>query len=508
MAAVASPAYDPELHYTPTKKQSGIWDIMRKAKHDSRTLIGYGGAAGGGKTRALAELAIDLALEFPGNKILIGRKDFSDLRSTTMEQFDMYCPPHLISKKNDTEHWRNIRRKNWPPGVVSKVIFRELKDYMGLGSEEYGAVLIDEAGEVPVNSALMLFSRLRWRLPPAITKHGFHMKYFFVAASNPYPGWFKQWFVERTLPEEVLSKLQTRVHFVPALAKDNPYLPPGYEMFLRSIYPADWVKRLMDGDWDVFIGQVYPAFAPNFHEWKFSEQLPDGKWVPIIPKFKRIIGGLDFGEPSSTAHKSTGIVAGVMESGRLLRLDEFEENGPDVTLRQINWMMQMEEKWLEHVKVSRWSDDKPRIAWCADKSQMAAIQILRGKFVIKPSKGGPDSVKWGIRLVADRLHVDPVTKLPGSYYLPHLIKFREAMERYRWPERDESLPQPTTPLKVDDDLVDADRYMHELAFNPYGRPEDYKNEIPRYAPEDVDDTFTRKVTDNPFLDAFKLEDFN
>lgn len=489
--------------FVPTPRQELLWKIFAATPVGGRAIIGYGGAAGGGKTRGLGEFAQDLALDFPGNRILIARKDFADLRETTMMQFDMHIDRSLVVASNNQEHWRRIRKREWPPDVYSEVIFRELKDYLGLGSAEYGAVIIDEAGEVPRASALMLLSRLRWKLPPASQAAGFAMKYAFVAASNPWPGWFKEWFVERKLPEELLRETATSLHFIPALAKDNKYLPDGYEAFLRTIYPPDWVRRLMDGSWDVFVGQVYPTFNRDIHEWR---QVDPRTRQPLIPQFTRLIGGLDFGEPSHHAHKSAGMIAGVMPSGRILRLDEFVESGPEVALRQIRWMSEMEAKWGPHVKRPAAEDDSewyPRCTWIADKSQMAIIQVLSPHFRVRPSKGGPMSVRWGIRLVADRLHVDGTQRVPGSFYLPHLREFPEAMERYSWPDVDDSKPAPTTPIKINDDLVDADRYMHEALQGAIGAPDElFRNTLPGY----------RAGPDgrhrDPFLfDYFDSEDF-
>ncbi len=470
---------DPYL-FVPTDKQRQIWDLIKKhSRPNGIMLIGYGGAAGGGKTRAIVELAIDLALSFPGNRILVGRRDFNDLSSTVMEAFYRYCPPGLIVRRNNVEHWAELRMAGWPKKVVSVIRFRELKDWMGLGSEEYGAALVDEAAEVSKDSILMLLSRLRWRLPREVDPDGKKMSYYLIAASNPYPGWFKEWFVDYNLPTDILANVNASVHFIPALARDNPHLPPYYEAFLRSIYPQAWVKRLIEGSWDVYIGQVYPQFNPNIHEWK--HYLPGGEI--FIPEFVRLVGGLDFGEPSNRGHKTCGMVAGVMSSGRVLRLDCFEESSDDVYERLARWMGRMEEKWLPYVKPLKHPYEEAtgmeynqRIIWCADKSQMGWIQEMKKAFIIRPSKGGAGSVRWGIGLVANRLNPDH-SGIPGSFYLPHMQNFREAMIRYRWPEWDESGPPPTTPLKVDDDLVDADRYMHELLPTTFGPPEQFLDQI-------------------------------
>lgn len=450
-----------------TPKQERIWQIIRHTQPGGMALIGYGGAAGGGKTRALVELAIDLAVDYPGNKILIGRKDLKDLKTTTMEQFDMHCPYPLVVQRNNQEHWRKIRLADWPEGVFSLVIFRELKDYLGLGSEEYGAALLDEAGEIPANSARMLLGRLRWQLPEVIRstpktadtpwgRNGRDIKYVMACASNPWPGWFEAWFVKREMDETSLQALNTNLHFIPALPADNPHLPVDYEARLRSQWPEDWVKRMMEGRWDAFEGQVYPEFSSDIH--LYNRQLPDQK------DWKRVIGGLDFGGQNPYDHMSAGIVAVELKSGRIIRVAEFEERGKSVYDRQLAWMLAQEARWC-----SKYTG--MRIWWVADRSQGVAInQWQKMGFKVIPSKGGWDSVEHGIAMVARRLELDD-NGLPGSYYASDLTSFPQRMAAYRWAEPpDDDSPVKRQPIKRNDDLMDADRYMHELLDKQYGSP--------------------------------------
>jgi hypothetical protein len=455
----------------PTEKQKQIWEIIRRTKPGSRTFIGYGGAAGGGKTRGIVELAVDLAEDYPGNKILVGRKDFKDLNTTTLEQFVMHCPPSLIAEKNLNEHWYKIRKEGWPPGVYSTIIFRELKDYIGLGSEEYGAVLIDEAGEVPRNSALFLLSRMRWQLPDIIRntpptpetpwgRKGRELKRIFMAASNPWPGWFEEWFVKRTLDEEALRALDGTIHYIPSLPKDNPYLPDDYEATLRALWPEDWVRRLMEGRWDAFVGQVYPMFSQEAYPLGhcYRATLPDKKeWV-------RVIGGLDFGGQNPFDHYSTGIVAIELKSGRIIRVAEFEERGKNVYDRQLAWMLTQEAQWCTQ-------QTGPRIWWVADRSQGLNIQnYQRLGFKVRASKGGHDSVDHGIAQVARRFEKDG-NGYPGSAYLPSLTQFPQRVAAYHYVEpAGEETEARRHPTKRNNDLLDADRYMHELLGETFGQP--------------------------------------
>jgi hypothetical protein len=97
-----------------------------------------------------------------------------------------------------------------------------------------GADQLEEIEEVNFN---WLCSRLRLILP------GIHYKA--IATANPAPGWVKRRFIE--------SKLENHI-FIPALPRDNPYLPDDYESNLRKWFPPEMVKALLDGDWDSLEG--------------------------------------------------------------------------------------------------------------------------------------------------------------------------------------------------------------------------------------------------------------
>lgn len=428
--------------FEPTAKQAEVWDIIASAPAESLILIGYGGALGGGKTRTLAEVAIDLCIDFPGNRILVGRKDLVDLRTTTLEEFDRCCPPELVVKSVNSpiiERW--LRLPDWPAGVVSRVFFKELKDYLSIGSEEYGAALIEEAGEVPINSARMLIGRLRWQ------KAQIPVKFVFLAASNPYPGWFEDWFVLHELPEDVLALVGGKVHFIPARIEDNPHLPKNYEALLRVVYvDDDWLARMVEGRYDSFTGQIYRHLSPRM------------EWSGPLPKFSRLAGGLDFGGAQETAHKTAGVTSGLttrdnpgIPEGHLVRFAHFEHSGADVHTSLWTWMKGAE------VAAGR------RINWRADKTQMWGISLAQqAGFLIEPSHGGADSVSQGIGLVKRRM------KDGASWYVSALRQrptvdgrplngrsWYEAMRRYR--------EENGVIVKKEDDTADADRYMHEEA---------------------------------------------
>ena len=425
-----------DRRFFPTDRQRELFRALADAvpEHPASdeagglALLGYGGAMGGGKTRALVELAIDAALLYPGNNILLARDAFTDLATTSMAEFFQYCPASLIRKRRQSPT-HSVQLAPNDRAKPSTIHFRHLSDWTGLGSQQYGTVLIDEAGEVEAEAAQMLVTRLRHPAQP---------QPWFVAASNPYPGWFERWFVKRELPEDALQRAGGRVVFIQAKVGDNPHLPANYAETQRAVLPADWVERFIEGRFDAFKGQIYPHFDPKLHRWEGP-----------LPDFERYLGGLDFGAESETAHYTAGLVAGLTSADApcgpnvLIRLAEFEQRGPGVTQRLEQWMNHCRRKFGP-------------ITWCADRSQSAWVSHMRHRnHQIRPSEGGSGSVQVGIARVQERL--DP--QQPRSYYLPTLTQFPQRMREYRWSHRSHE----AEPHKKNDDLLDADRYLHELA---------------------------------------------
>lgn len=434
-------------------------------------------------TALLALLGVYLSISYPGNRIVIGRAVFAKLKTTTMEEFYKWCPPSYIHKRNDTDNWCEIRLPNWPKGVVSKVFFRGFDNWGDFGSEQYGAVLLEEAHEISEMSARILFTRLRHPLPPVVDKAMNHpycveclrfykgyelcpvckttmkkggQRYFFIAASNPYPSWFERWFFRRQM-EDLLDHIDgATVHFVPAKISDNRQnLPDNYEAVNRAGLPKDLADRLVEGRFDELSGLVYRITEK--HRW--LGPVPDKKL------YTRVIGGLDFGGERMDSHFSAGIVGLVTNSGRLLRVATFKDRGPNVQDKMMAWMLGQQERWARPIG--------KKILWTADKSQRWAIKQWNDMgFHIRASAG--EEVWYGVQRVQRWLDINELDGYPGSLYLPELTEWEEDMRQYQWPENDDGIDAPAKrkPIKRNDDLLDADRYMHEPLDKWGGDPQE------------------------------------
>jgi hypothetical protein len=469
-------------------RQKEAYRKLLEADPGSNTLLGYGGGMGGGKSIFLATVAYELCLAYPGTRILMARDTLAALRESTMRDFLAILPPMLLMKWNQSEHWVRVRRDTWPQGVYSTVIFEGIHDYQKLGSGAYQAILIDEASEVPDEAARYLLTRLRHKLPPKVEAlkkqqcraildlpdggagicgrlcptgfcpihgtefYGNGTKYFFIATSNPWPGWFTDWFWKHEMGDAVALAEGINVHFVQSLMRDNMHLPAHYEALAAAGLTPEERRRFIDGEFGVFSGMVYESYDKKTH----SHHGP-------IPPYVRVIGGLDFGQESSSGHYTTGVVSLVTANGRVITVDEFKKRGPDVYRLQGEWMIAMQEKWGKPIKKA--------IEWRGDKSQALGIKAMRdaGFSISKSNKAGLDSVDAGIKHVAMFLNKRPDNQ-PGWFHLAeghalgdvsNLIK---EIKEYR---RD---PETRKVVKENDDLVDAWRYSFELLSSMTGDP--------------------------------------
>lgn len=477
-------------------RQQEAYDKVVQTKPGDFLMLGYGGAMGGGKSIFLSSLASQLLISYPGTRILLCRDTLKSLKDSVLIDFLSILPRQLIEKHNHSENFIRVRRDTWPPGVYSQINFLGVHDYEAIGSAAYQAILIDEAHEVSNEAARFLFTRLRWKLPKSVSsalarqcrhtdrveglwlpcqnrpvdgvcpQHGTDwvsekVPYLFVATANPWPGWYTDLFWKKEGAEIFETTPGTRVEFVQGLMADNSHLPDHYKAALTARLSPDERRRFIDGEFGVFSGMVYEAFDKRVHAW----------WGPV-PQYTRVIGGLDFGQESSTAHHTAGTVFIITPSKRVMLVDEFKRRGPKVYEEQGLWMIEMQKKWGDPIG--------RKIEWRGDKSQSLGIKYLgeKGFHITKSNKSGQDRIDVGIKHFATLLNYSPGT-YPSFFYLPEghdqggCPQWEEEIKEYR---RD---PETMKIIKENDHLLDSTRYAMELFKDVRGDPSQFtRNALP------------------------------
>jgi len=232
-------------------------------------VIGYGGAAYGGKTYGNLILARWAAEMWPGVQIAFFRRTYPELDGPGSAM--QYAHEVFGSEARGTDGGKEW---SWPNG--STVYFRHCqheKDVYSYQSQQIDILLADEA----THFTWFIIDYLLTRNRSTVSLSGFHP--FAVFPSNPGNighVWYSQLFDvfhEQGKHEQVKRTLNSNgkysnTYFIPAFLEDNQIgvsRDPGYEGRLME-RDADVAKALRYGDWSVFAGQAFKAWNPDKHK--------------------------------------------------------------------------------------------------------------------------------------------------------------------------------------------------------------------------------------------------
>ena len=259
----------------------------------------YGGAAGGGKSDYLIIEALR-QVEKPAYRGLILRKTVPELEQL-IERAEVYYKGAFPGVKfNSTFH-----TFTFPSG--SKIRFGSLHrtpertKYQG---KQYEFIGFDELTHFNYNEYSYLKSRNRANAPG--------MKVYMRSTGNPGGighGWVKNYFVRAGTPgrtvwqkDEVMTPdgktltFWSSKIFIPSRVYDNKILLNNDIEYLKRLasLPEAERKALLDGDWNIFAGQVFTEFE------NVPENYSSRRWTHVIEPFKiptgwKVIRSMDWG---------------------------------------------------------------------------------------------------------------------------------------------------------------------------------------------------------------------
>jgi PBSX family phage terminase large subunit len=391
----------------------------------------YGGAKRGGKTVAGALKAVLLSVMFPGNRGLIARRDKTDLKDTSLNTFFEVCPPELILDHNKNDRLILVRTTEKP----STILYRGLGDSSDVEKSkglDLGWFWVDEPSEIEEDSYLMLRSQLNWVLPG-----GNRPPYMALLTSNPEPGWVKRRFIDNMIDGGM---------FVPALPRDNPHLPPGWEDELRATYDSEWIEKYLNGSWSVAEGSVFPELNPTVHA------------IDSVDfRYMKFISGLD--------HATTGVTAclevALDADENVFCLEEYYQRN-----RLISQHAQQIQLLLDSYGEQQctWIDPSTQANTLQNKYEMFSVleEYRRNGLIARPARR--TSIDVGINLVKEYLHVNPRHRSPFTQECgsPRLFIVRKKCPNL-WREMSELRRQVTESGRPefigDDHALDCLRYI-------------------------------------------------
>lgn len=243
--------------------------------------IWYGGAAGGAKSHALRWHGIINCLRRKGLKVLLLRRQYTELEKTHLLKLVEEVPSDIA------RYHGGLRRLIFPNGSIMQFGHaHHRKDVRSYLSTAWDLILIDESSEFEPEMLSMLQSRLRTKLAGIRPQ--------LVLASNPGGEahlWQTQRFILKHVdPEEDANYKPAEYEFIQALVGDNPYNDDFYIDRLLSL-PKAMREAYLFGNMDAFAGQYFDEWAPSVHTID-PERLGRGE---LIEDWFEITAGMDWG---------------------------------------------------------------------------------------------------------------------------------------------------------------------------------------------------------------------
>lgn len=252
----------------------------------SKTLYcAYGGARGGGKSHAVRIDAALGALTYPGIKILILRRRYTDLQGNYVEPFKRLIPSTIAEYNSQLHTYYFINGSTIKLGHFQSYSMAA-DEYQG---QEFDWIFMDEATQFTEQEFRLLGGCLRG-------VNDFPKK--FRLTCNPGGighRWVKRLFVDRQFktdcdnPEE--NEDPKDYEFIPALVEDNTALmkSEGGKAYLKQLssLPENLRKAHRLGDWDALSGNFFPEFQLATHTCK-PFKIP-GNWA----RYRAFDYGLD-----------------------------------------------------------------------------------------------------------------------------------------------------------------------------------------------------------------------
>jgi phage terminase large subunit len=266
-----------QVKFSPTEKQE-------KFMFDTTDQILMSGTVGAGKSKIGCEKGFMLNTKYPGNRGLIVRKAFFDVRSSTINQTlleDVIPESHIVDHNKGEHVIKHLTGQRDPSGkpVTSEIHYHGLdsgrtssdKLPKKIMSHEFGWVFVDEGTELSEDEWAALLTRLRYDgKNQAGVYYPVPVQQIFTA-TNPAPPthWMYGQFI-RDGGEPGTSVYRMSLH-------DNPGVSKAYRERMENQLSGIHYERLVEGKWKGASGMIYDEYDPLEHL-KHPHDLP-GAWT-------------------------------------------------------------------------------------------------------------------------------------------------------------------------------------------------------------------------------------
>jgi len=284
----------------------GAWSAKGVQAYESTrnfTHTLYGGAKGGAKTGAAVRIFQTDISNYRNGLFVVFRRNYTDLRQTTLRTFQKHFPPELLVKDpGKSMLWKCVNNNELLFYAADKKHDPEYEKTKGL---EASAIYVDEGTQFD-EMFFGVLPTLLWRNVPKHVDTNEILKPYILIGTNPKAGnnYLKRAFVhERTRKKDH--------NFIKALPEDNPFLDPRYMDATFNNMSEVQRQMLRWGNWDVDISDL--VIVPR-------EYLDNVECKQLANR--RVCGlGIDvgLGSPDPT------VLYACNDQGEMWRLQEFYE---------------------------------------------------------------------------------------------------------------------------------------------------------------------------------------
>lgn len=329
-------------------------DRVRRGQHPKEgvPILYLQGGVGSGKTRALLAPVIECLTQIPDLRVLWGRQDFNDLRLSAMETFFEVMPPEIVVGQDKQEHRYIIGQQHDDTTIkqpTAQIFFRGLKDLGGLGSQEFGLIVVTEAHEITEQAYRTLKMRVRqYGMPTMLLMEG-----------NPPNE--EHWLSQVTDPKNE-EKFDPDIEMVKVSTYENwDNLPESYRNSLESM-PLSWKNKYLYGHFGFM-----PEGKPYYQGFKEHIHTGEFEWNSE----KELICGWDFGY-----HHPACIITQIDMQDRWVWLREIM--GTDMTIDKFGVMVKrIISQYYPNARCFHYGD--PAVIQKTDKSELTSWEILKNQ---------------------------------------------------------------------------------------------------------------------------------
>ena len=274
----------------------------QKRFFDSRAkYVAYGGARGGGKSWALRRKLTLMALRWPGIKLLLLRRSYPELYVNHIQP--------LRAELKGAADWQEAHKQFvFRNGSVLRLGYlADDGDLLRYQGAEYDVIAVDEATQITERQFDCLRACVRG-LSDAPKR-----MYITCNPGGVGHAWVKRLFIDGRIPE---GESRADYDFIPAKASDNTALMaacPDYLSRLAAIRDPKLRAAWLDGDWNVFEGQFFPALG---------EEHMTGESLRDAGPGTRLIAGMDYGFDMLAL-----VICAVRPDGSVLAAAELRRSG-------------------------------------------------------------------------------------------------------------------------------------------------------------------------------------